>query len=221
MAQQAEQKLLEPFFRDLKQQSEVNTLGMWVFLVTETMLFGGIFLAYAVYFLNYPTAFTAASHELNLVLAGINTAILLTSSFTVAMAIRSIQVGNKRLLLVFLIVTLILGATFLGLKAFEYFEEWEHNLIPGINFMFPEPALASKAQLFMGLYFAATGLHAIHMIVGSGVLTLLIYRAWQGVYHEENYDVVENFGLYWHFVDIAWIFIFPLFYLIDRASQGG
>lgn len=215
MAHSDSESVVAPYFRDLQQQQEVNALGMWTFLVTEVMLFGGIFLAFAVYFSVYSEAFTAASQELNILLSSINTFVLLCSSLTMALAVRSAQLGNNRALFIFLVLTIILGAIFLGFKGFEYYEEYEHNLIPGLNFQFEEQYFG-PAQLFFGLYFAATGVHGIHMIIGGSILIYLAYRAWNGAYGPENYDVIENMGLFWHFVDIAWVFIFPLFYLIER-----
>lgn len=210
-----ESSILAPYFSNVEQQREANTLGMWVFLVTEVMLFGGIFTAYAVYFYAYAEAFAEASLELNLFLSGFNTFVLLCSSLTMALAVHSAQTDKKKLLVLFLILTLVLGSIFLGIKGYEYYEKYQHHLIPGPAFEF-EGEYARQAQLFFGLYFAATGLHGIHMIVGAGVLTYLTIRAWRGAYGSLNYDMIENAGLYWHFVDIAWVFIFPLFYLIER-----
>lgn len=215
MAHKSEPSPLAPYFSTLEQQHEANTLGMWVFLVTEVMLFGGIFLTYSVYTFAYPEAFTAASQELNLVLSTVNTLILLCSSLTMALAVRSAQLSRRKALVLFLILTIVLGLTFLGLKGMEYYEEYEHHLIPGPNFQFEE-AYARPAQLFFGLYFAATGLHGVHMIIGMLILAYLTIKSWRGFYSGLNYDDIENIGLYWHFVDIAWVFIFPLFYLIER-----
>jgi cytochrome c oxidase subunit III len=215
MASKSESSVLAPYFSTLEQQREVNQLGMWVFLVTEVMLFGGIFLSYSVYTFSHPEAFTAASRELNLFLSTTNTFILLCSSLTMALAVRSAQLGRRKALVFFLIATIILGVTFLGLKGMEYYEEYQHYLIPGPSFQFEEE-YRGPAQLFFALYFAATGLHGVHMIVGALVLTYLTIKSWRGFYTSLNYDDIENAGLYWHFVDIAWVFIFPLFYLIER-----
>ncbi|HMQ55283.1 MAG TPA: cytochrome c oxidase subunit 3 [Anaerolineae bacterium] len=207
--------IVAPYFGDLEQQQDTNMLGMWVFLVTEVMLFGGIFLVYAVYFYNYLPAFHEASLELDVVLSTINTFVLLCSSLTMAMAVRSAQLSKQNALVLFLILTFILGGVFLGIKGYEYYEKWTHHLIPGPNFHF-EGQYAQQAALFFALYFAATGLHATHMIIGGTILLILIVKAIRGAYSAANFDVIENMGLYWHFVDIAWVFIFPLFYLIER-----
>lgn len=211
------QSALAPYFNNIEQQREANTLGMWIFLVTEVMLFGGIFLAYAVYLFNYPAGFAEASRELNLFLSTTNTLVLLCSSLTVALAVHAAQTDKKKQLVIFLVATLILGTIFLGIKGVEYAEEFQHNLFPGPSFEFEGPHI-QQARLFFGLYFAATGLHGFHMIMGISVLLYLTYKAWRGYFGSLNYDTIEMFGLYWHFVDIAWVFIFPLFYLIERAQ---
>lgn len=208
--------VVAPYFHDLDQQREVNTLGMWAFLATETMFFGGLFLAFTVYLWAYPEAFTEGSHELDIVLGSINTAILLGSSLTIALAVRSAQTDNKRALITFLLLTILLGSIFLGIKGFEYYEKYTHHLIPGPDFQFEGPH-ANQVQLFFSLYFATTGLHAIHMIIGIGVLFYFVYKAARNHFTSLSYDPVEMLGLYWHFVDIAWVFIFPLYYLIDRS----
>ena len=214
------QSVVAPYFSNLEQQREANTLGMWVFLATEVMFFGGLFIAYAAYHLAYPVAFAEASKELDLVLASINTVVLLCSSLTMALAVYSAQTDKKKALVLFLLLTIFLGLVFLGIKAVEYGEKFQHNLVPGPNFGFEgvEGDIVGHIQLFFSLYFATTGLHAIHMVIGIGVLLYLTFRAWQGRYNSLTYDPVEMTGLYWHFVDIAWIFIFPLYYLIDRST---
>jgi len=204
-----------PYFRNLEQQREVNQLGMWAFLVTEVMLIGGGFAAYAVYFYNYSAGFTEASQHLDLTLSTINTLVLLCSSLTMAMAVRSAQTNKRKALVTFLILTIVLGTAFLALKGVEYYEEYEKHLIPGLNFAY-EGVYAQQAELFFALYFAMTGLHASHMMVGIPLLVYFTIRAWQNHYSSVNYDSVENMGLFWHFVDIVWVFIFPLFYLIER-----
>ncbi|MCB0165781.1 MAG: cytochrome c oxidase subunit 3 [Anaerolineae bacterium] len=188
---------------------------MWVFLVTEVMLFGGIFLAYAVYYFNYHEAFVEAGKELNIVLSSVNTFVLLCSSLTMALAVYACQSNKQKMLVTFLTLTLVLGSVFLGIKGYEYYEKYEHGLIPGPNFHF-EGEHPGQAAIFFGLYFAATGLHATHMIVGGTILAIITVKAMRGFYSSVNYDTIEIMGLYWHFVDIAWVFIFPLFYLIER-----
>jgi cytochrome c oxidase subunit 3 len=208
--------VVAPYFSDLQQQRQANTLGMWLFLVTEVMFFGGLFIAYAAYHLAYPEAFTEASRELDLVLSTVNTFVLLTSSLTMALAVYSAQTDKKKLLVMFLLLTILLGTIFLALKGVEYGQKFEHHLIPGASFEFEGPH-AQQAQLFFSLYFATTGLHAIHMLIGVGVLLYFTFKAWRNHFSSLNYDPVEMLGLYWHFVDIAWVFIFPLYYLIDRS----
>ena len=204
------------YFSDIEQQRQANMLGMWVFLATEVMFFGGIFIAYAAYRLAYPEAFAEASRELNIVLSTINTFVLLTSSLMMALAVHSAQTDKKKALVTFLLLTILLGLIFLGVKGVEYGEKFQHHLAPGPNFIFEGPH-ADQAQIFFSLYFATTGLHAIHMIIGVGILLYFTYKALRNHFSSFNYDPVEMVGLYWHFVDIVWVFIFPLYYLIDRT----
>jgi cytochrome c oxidase subunit 3 len=204
------------YFSDIEQQRQANMLGMWVFLATEVMFFGGIFIAYAAYRLAYPEAFAEASRELNIVLSTINTFVLLGSSLMMALAVHSAQTDKKKALVTFLLLTILLGLIFLGVKVVEYGEKFAHHLVPGPNFVFEGPH-ANQAQIFFSLYFATTGLHAIHMIIGVGVLLYFTYKALRNHFSSLNYDPVEMVGLYWHFVDIVWVFIFPLYYLIDRT----
>ena len=216
MADHSSSSVVAPYFSNIEQQREVNMLGMWVFLATEVMFFGGLFMAYAAYHLAYPVAFADASKELNLVLGGINTIVLLCSSLTMALAVHSAQVDKKKALVIFLLLTIFLGVVFLGIKAVEYGEKFNHHLVPGPNFMFEGPP---ESQLFFSLYFATTGLHAIHMIIGIGVLTYFLTKALRNQLTSLTYDPLEMVGLYWHFVDIAWVFIFPLYYLVDRSAH--
>ena len=202
-------------FEDLDQQREVASLGMWLFLVTEMLFFGGLFLVYSVYRGWYPDAFAASSHEL-LVWAGtLNTVVLITSSLTMALAVHAAQGGHRRALIALLVATMILGCVFLGVKAFEYRTEYVEHHIPGFGFQF-EPAHALHAQIFFSLYFIMTGLHALHMIIGLGVMAVMVWMSWRGSFTSEYYNPIEVSGLYWHFVDIVWIFLFPLLYLIGR-----
>ena len=202
-------------FESLEQQKEAATLGMWVFLVTEVLFFGGLFIAYLTYRTWYPAAFAAASHEL-LVWAGtLNTGVLITSSLTMALAVHAAQTGGRRPLMILLAATMALGALFLGVKAFEYYTEFAEHHVPGFAFQF-EPEHFQRAQIFFSLYFVMTGLHAVHMIIGLGVLSVMLWMAYRGRITEEYYSPIEISGLYWHFVDIIWIFLFPLLYLIGR-----
>lgn len=206
-------------FDDAEQQHEASALGMWLFLVQEVMFFGGLFLAYIVYRTLYHDAFVAGSHELDIGLGAFNTLVLLTSSLTMALSVHAAQVSKRGMLLVNLVLTLILGFVFLGVKVIEYAAKFEHHLVPGANFAFHgtgHGAEAEHVQLFFSLYFAMTGLHALHMIIGAGLLLVLIWRGWQGMFNKFYYTPVENIGLYWHFVDLVWIFLFPLLYLLGR-----
>ena len=203
----------------MEQQRESATMGMWVFLVTEVLFFGGMFMTYTLNRSTYPTIFAEASRSIRLSLGAINTVVLIGSSLTMAMAVWASQVGKKQLITIFLIATLILGSVFLGIKSVEYHDKYVEHHIPGFSFSF-EPgadvATNAHAQLFFSLYFAMTGLHALHMIIGAGLLLWLIRESLRGRFTAEYNTPVELIGLYWHFVDIVWIFLFPLLYLIDR-----
>jgi cytochrome c oxidase subunit 3 len=200
-------------FETIEQQQETSTLGMWAFLVTEVMFFGGLFAAYTVYRYLYPHAFAAASQELSYKIGAINTAVLICSSLTMALAVRAAQLSHRRSQVVFLLLTIVLGATFLGIKAVEYHDKFVNHHVPGANFQFKEP-YARDAQIFFSLYFAMTGMHAVHMIIGIGMLATLTVLAGRGRFSSQYYTPVELGGLYWHFVDIVWIYLFPLLYLI-------
>jgi cytochrome c oxidase subunit III len=201
-------------FRDLDQQKQTSALGMWVFLMTEVMFFGGLFLAYTIYRWKYHDAFAAASRELDVSLGAINTGVLILSSFTMALAVWASEMRKRKLLCIFLIATMVLGGVFLTVKGFEYAQKFEHHLVPGPNFVF-SGAEAQHAEIFFALYFLMTGMHAVHMIIGEGMLLILLIYAWKGSFTGGYNAPIENGGLYWHFVDIVWIFLFPLLYLID------
>jgi len=202
-------------FDDAAQQYSASTLGMWIFLVTEVMFFGGLFTAYVAYRTLYPDTFGHASNYLDLRLGTINTAVLIASSLTMALAIHAAQVGKRTAMITLLLATILLGTTFLGIKAVEYAHKFEAGLVPGAGFTYAGPD-APQAQLFFSLYFGMTGLHAAHMIIGIGILAVLVAQGRRGRFGPEYYTPVELSGLYWHFVDIIWIFLFPLLYLIDR-----
>jgi cytochrome c oxidase subunit III len=204
-------------FDDAAQQRESSTLGMWIFLATEIMFFGGLFAGYTVYRIAYPAAFEAASRHLDIVLGTLNTGILLTSSLTMALAVRCAQTGKRRSTVVFLIVTMLLGGAFLSIKGLEYYQKYTDHFVPGASFSFPGPH-ARGAEMFFYLYFAMTGLHAIHMIAGIGVMSVIAIQAARRRYTTTYYTPLEVAGLYWHFVDIIWIFLFPLLYLIGSRS---
>jgi cytochrome c oxidase subunit 3 len=204
-------------FDSLEQQRDAATLGMWFFLVTEVLFFGGLFLTYAIYRAKYPAAFAAASHELDVTLGTINTAVLITSSLTMALAVHAAQSGQRRLLMLFLVVTIALGGAFLGIKSVEYYHKFIEHHIPGAGFEF-EKEYVLNAQLFFSLYFLMTGLHAVHMIIGIGIMLWMLWWSWNGTITADYYAPIEISGLYWHFVDIVWIFLFPLLYLIGRHA---
>ena len=206
---------LQHHFDTMEQQREASSFGMWVFLVTEILFFGGLFTAYTVYRHQYPRAFADASRHLDITLGTFNTAVLIVSSLTMALAVWSAAVGRRKAIVVFLLLTMLLGGVFLGVKAVEYSHKFHDHLVPGPSFHFEGPN-ARAAEIFYSLYFAMTGLHAAHMVVGIGILTVLVIHARKGRYTPEYHTPVEVSGLYWHFVDIVWIFLFPLLYLIGR-----
>jgi len=205
-------------FDTAAQQKDASTLGMWIFLITEIMFFGGMFLAYTIYRSTYPNVFAVASTTLNVYIGAANTVVLLCSSLTMVLAVRAAQLSQKRAIVIFLILTLILGFVFLGVKAYEWHEKYVEHHIPGPTFHMEELAegLQGPAQLFFSLYFAMTGLHALHMVIGAGIMFVLTWQAHKGRFGSDYYTPVDIGGLYWHFVDIIWIFLFPLLYLIDR-----
>ena len=202
-------------FDNLAQQYASVNLGMWLFLLTEIMFFGGLFAGYTVYRTAYPEAFAAGSHHLDVWLGGINTVVLLASSLTMAIAVQAAQSGQRQQLVIFLLLTILCGLLFLGLKAVEYSHKFTAHLVPGKHFLFAGP-LAGQVQLFFGFYFGMTGMHAVHMIIGLGLLGLYTWQAWRGQLSPTYAAPVEMLGLYWHFVDIVWIFLFPLLYLLGR-----
>jgi cytochrome c oxidase subunit 3 len=207
-------------FDHLEQQKQSATLGIWLFLITEVMFFGGLFLGYVVYRGMYPEAWHLGSSKLDITLGTINTVILIFSSLTMALSVHGAQVGNRKKCANYLLATIVLGSAFLVIKAFEYAGKFapghdHYYLIPGDQFHLASP-FADGVQIFFSLYFTMTGMHAIHMIIGIGVLLWLYFKARKGAYHENYYNPVEVTGLYWHFVDIVWIFLFPLLYLIGR-----
>jgi cytochrome c oxidase subunit 3 len=207
---------LQHHFDTLGQQKDASTLGMWIFLATEVMFFGGMFAAYALYRYWYPDAWMAASHHLDVPLGAFNTAVLIGSSLTMALAVRAAQTGHRNRQVIFLLLTIALGCAFLGVKAVEYADKFEHHLVPGPNFLFEDPRYARGAQIFFSVYFAMTGMHALHMVIGVGLLAWLTIGALRGRFTRQWNTPVELVGLYWHFVDIIWIFLFPLLYLVGH-----
>lgn len=258
-----DEPLLLHHFEDLDQQHLSSNLGMWTFLATEVMFFGGLFLAFALYRGAYPREFSEAAQWLRVDLGGLNTVVLLTSSLTMAMAVRSSQLRQRKTAVYYLLGTIVLGAAFLGIKAIEWTQDYHEHLIPGINFRWegPPPEYAEKdreeearhpgteipaelpgespgivspslepsyrgemslapnpnrAQMFFVLYFFMTGLHAIHMIIGIAVVGVVAYLTWTGWLSGSGSQHIEVTGLYWHFVDIIWVFLYPLLYLIGH-----
>jgi len=224
-------------FETVAQQFDATNFAMWLFLLTEVMFFGGLFTAYLIMRNWYYPAFVEASHQLNIGWGTANTGVLILSSFTMAMGVWNAQMRRKGGLVLCLILTFILGLVFLGIKTIEYSEKYEKHHIPGFHYSvsaFVDPAsdpevhkdypedkplsldMARHTEMYFFLYFAMTGMHALHMIVGISLLGYLIWRAQVGDYTTGHFTYIENFGLYWHFVDIIWIFLFPLLYLISR-----
>jgi cytochrome c oxidase subunit 3 len=201
-------------FEDLEQQHDAATLGMWIFLATEVMFFGGLLAGYAMYRSIYPSAFAAGSRLCEVTLGSTNTAVLITSSFTMAMAVHAAQRGRQRATIWYLAATMTFGALFLGIKFLEYFHKYEEHLIPGA-FSGYTGASAPQVELFIAFYFGLTGLHALHMIIGLGVVAVMTALAWRGRLSPAHHAPLEIAGLYWHFVDIVWIFLFPLLYLVE------
>ncbi|MEM9290912.1 MAG: cytochrome c oxidase subunit 3 [Acidobacteriota bacterium] len=209
---------------------------MWLFIGQEIMFFGGLFAAYLVYRISNPLIFKVASSELSVLWGGINTAVLILSSFTMAMAVREAQLGRGKKTAIFLLLTLVLGLGFVGIKSIEYSSKFEHHLIPGQEFEwhpyneqqvaayeelkattgYTEEFIQSRMELFFSIYFAMTGLHALHMLIGVGLIIWLLPRALRNEFNADYHNPVECFGLYWHFVDLVWIFLFPLLYLLGR-----
>ncbi len=225
-------------FESVDQQFDATNFAMWLFLLTEIMFFGGLFTAYLIMRNWYYPAFVQGSHQLSIFWGTANTAVLIASSFTQALAVWSAEVRRKGALLLFLSLTLVFGFIFLGIKGIEWLEKWEKHHVPGIHsysiaaFLNPAsdpevhrqypddkpmaPDMAQKTEEYFFLYFAMTGMHALHMVIGVGILMYMIFRAKGGAYTTGHVTFVENFGLYWHFVDIIWIYLFALLYLISR-----
>jgi cytochrome c oxidase subunit 3 len=224
----------------MDQQKEASTFGMWVFLLTEIMMFGGLFTAYLIYRLKYYDAFVAGSTSIDVTWGFINTLVLIGSSLTMALAVAAGHSGVKRLQQLFIVATMILGLVFLGIKGIEYHQKYVEHHIPGTWFnatgahgneegniakevmerdklsQAAAEGIAQKTEIFFSFYFAMTGLHALHMIIGLVMLTWLLIKASAGQFGPEYYTPMELGGLYWHFVDIVWIYLFPLLYLINR-----
>ncbi len=223
-----DEPILEEQFDDLEQQHEASSVGMWVFLATEVMFFGGLIAAYTVYRAISPREIALASQHLNVGLGCLNTVILLGSSLSMALAVRAAQLQRRRNLLWCLAITAALGVCFLGIKAVEYYQEYREYLIPGLNFRMPVQEEASiftklsldprRFEMFFVLYFFMTGLHAFHLIVGIALVSVMALLTWRRWLSGSGETQIEVAGLYWHFVDVVWVFLYPLLYLIDVQS---
>jgi len=264
-------------FESMEQQREAGTLGMWWFLLTEIMFFGGMFLAYTIYRHMYFDAFADGSNVLSIWWGTFNTGILIASSLTMALAVYHAQMGGRKRVVLFLLLTILLGCIFLRVKYIEYSDKFEEHVFPAGDFRWPmaekpgpphnvgqllvmlvgfhpdgeqqgppehgtsvkvttkyaergpyygvagqipeevaDPGFAGHVRMYFWLYFAMTGFHALHMIIGIGILFVLAWQSWKGKFSREYHSYIELTGLYWHFVDIVWIFLFPLLYLVDR-----
>jgi cytochrome c oxidase subunit 3 len=221
--------LLAHHFNSVEQQRDAQTLGMWVFLATEVLVFGALFTGYAAYHSQYREAFEHGSSKLNILIGAINTVVLLASSLTMALAVHATRTDQQRLLVWCLTLTALLGTLFMVFKALEYYTDYQDKLVPRLAF--DEDAWKSWAgglerddapevQLFLLFYYIMTGLHAVHLTIGIGVLAYLILLARRGRFHSEHYIPIEITGLYWHFVDVIWIFLLPLLYLIGTHEVG-
>lgn len=209
-------KYLNFQFEDLEQQRSSATLGMWIFLATEILFFGALFTAYFVFRAIYSKAFAEASGAMLFWRGTSNTIILICSSLTMALAVLSAQLGRRKWIVIFLLITIALGVGFLVNKGFEYHQEWTEHHLPGPGFYFPESSDPRHAQLFFSLYFIMTGIHTVHVIIGLFVMAGLAFFANRGDYAPEYHTPLENTGLYWHFVDIVWVFLYPMLYLVAR-----
>ena len=236
---------LRHHFADEEQQRNAASLGMWWFLGTEIMFFGGMFCGYLVYRRVYFPEFAVASRSLDLVVGTLNTAVLICSSLTVAMSVRAAQLGKRKLQVQLLLATMFFGLVFLSVKGYEWKNKYEEHHIPtfdynavsgegdltkgqksllGLDKLANDPVklqerraeIQQRSKIFFSLYFALTGMHAIHMVVGVGLFAVITFMAWKGKFTPEYHTPLEIAGLYWHFVDVVWIYLFPLLYLIDR-----
>ena len=207
-------QFLQHHFNDMGQQFDATKIGMWLFLVTEVLLFGGLFVGYGIMRAKHPEAFMAAHHHLNRAMGAANTIVLLVSSFTMVMGVWAAQTSRKRLLILFLVLTLLCAGTFLGVKFFEYQHKFEEGLLPGSFYMHQGDTVPGQF-MFFSFYFMMTGLHGIHVLCGMGAIIWILRRAIRGDFNANYYGPVDLVGLYWHLVDMIWIYLFPLMYLIS------
>ena len=220
---------LEEQYPSLEHQQETASLGMWLFLATEVLFFGTLFLGVAVYRHAYPVEFEKASERLNWLIGGVNTIVLLTSSLTMALAVHASARGHRRPLMGWLALTAALGCVFLVLKGLEYYLDYRENLIPGWRFDEGEwvrrdglrPDQVAHVKLFLMFYWVMTGLHGLHVIIGIAVVLTMLALAWRGTFTQEYHSPVEVTGLYWHFIDVVWIFLLPTLYLLGTHHLTG
>lgn len=218
---------LQHHFETPVQQFESAKLGMWLFLAQEVLFFSGLFVAYGVFRVQYPEAFEAGSAQLDRIIGGFNTCVLLISSFTAAMAVRMAQLEEKRWVSINLVITIVCAMAFLVIKYFEYEAKFDHGLLPGEHFhphmehihswipgVEHVDAMPQKTHIFFGIYFVLTGLHGIHVAIGIGVLLWILIRNQRGEFNKHYWTPVDIAALYWHLVDLVWIYLFPLLYLI-------
>jgi cytochrome c oxidase subunit 3 len=221
----AEAAVLQDQFDDLEQQRKADTLGMWLFLATEVLIFGGLIAGYFAYRCWYSHDFEAVSGKLNVLIGGVNTLVLLTSSLTMALSVHFARGGRREALTLCLVLTALLGTAFMVLKGVEYYSDYRDGLVPRTERFRPEewtrmdpPVSPARVELFLMFYYVMTGLHAVHLTVGIGLVLWLAVRAWRGGIPAGRYMDVDITGLYWHFVDVVWIFLLPLLYLIGTHS---
>ncbi len=205
--------ILAHHFSSLERQNEAMRLGMWLFLATEILLFAGLFTGYSVYRYQFPLAFAECSRHLEIALGTLNTVVLITSSFTVALSIHYARTDRRRAAALCLMLTIGFALAFLGIKAVEYTAHFHEHSLPGKYYAFKEVKIPGAAMFFT-MYFLMTGLHGLHVIAGMSVLSWLLWRTLQGRYSSRYYTGLEMGGLYWHLVDLVWIFLYPLLYLI-------
>ncbi len=222
-----EEPILGVQFDDVEQQHESSIMGMWLFLSTEIMFFGGLIGAYTIYRFMSPGEFALASHHQNVPLGAFNTVVLLASSLTMALGVRAAQLHDHRAIVRWLILTAIFGTMFLGVKAIEYTTDYREHLIPAMGFQVPAEDLekmpdmnVGRYQMYYVLYFFMTGLHAIHLIIGIGLVLVMAYLSWRHWFSGAGETQIDVTGLYWHFIDIVWVFLYPLLYLISAHASS-
>ncbi len=207
---------LAPQFDDADQQRAASNLGIWIFLATEVLFFGALFAAYTLTRIRFPEAFAAGSRLTNVTLAGINTAVLVTSSLTMALAVHAAKQGARRSLVRWLGLTIALAVGFLCIKAVEYRFDYLEHLVPSLDFSYTGPQ-SEQVELFFYLYFFITGVHALHVVIGIGCIAVIAAMASRNRFSPSYFTPVDVIGLYWHLVDIIWLFVFPLLYLVSRS----